>query len=176
MFLALFTLIYAGTRNLVSSRPLADLDNGKSSFENDDVEDTMNMMEVPRRRWWKRRIRLRQCNVYKGDRSAAQYLYLDGKCMHIQSWNTIYNLYGRNVYRTISQSDMNSCRKTHAIRGTAWLARGKGTHPVYVIFNGRKHHVKTGRTMSRCRFLWSKVVVVPRRFLNHFSNGRPIRA
>jgi len=173
MFLALFTLIYAGSRrNLVSSGLLADIENAKSSFENDDdVEDTINIMEVPRRR-----ISWKQCGVYKGHRSPAQYLFLDGKCQHIQSWNTVYNLYGRNVYRTISQSDMNSCRKTHSIRGRAWLARGRGSHPVYVIFNGRKHHVSSPRTMSRCRFRWSKVRVVPRWFLNRYANGRTIRA
>jgi len=172
MFLALFTLMYAGTSNLVSSRPLADIDNAKSSFENDDVDDTINMMEVPRRRisW------LRQCAVYKGHRSYEQYLFLDGKCRHIQSANTVHSLYGRDVCRTISQRDMNSCRKTDPIRGTAWLAREKGSHPVYVIFNGRKHHVDSPRTMSRCRFLWSKVVVVPRWLLNQFPYGRTIRA
>jgi len=172
MFLALFTLMYAGTSNLVSSRPLADIDNAKSSFENDDVDETINMMEVPRRR-----ISWRQCAVYKGHRSYELYLFLDGKCRHIQSVNTVHSLYGRSVYyRTISQSDMNSCRKTVPIRGTAWLAREKGSHPVYVIFNGRKHHVSSPRTMSRCRFLWSKVVVVPRWWLNLLSNGRTIRA
>merc|ERR1712142_883252 len=153
-----------------SSELLADKDIAKSSVDNeDDAEDTLNIMEWG---WY----RFRQCGVYKGHRSPAQYLYLDGKCMHIQSDKTIYNLYGKNVYRTINQNYMNSCRKTHAIRGGAWLARGSGTHPVYVIFNGRKHHVRNPRTMSRCRFLWSKIVVVPSWLLRHFHNGRSISA
>jgi len=173
MFLALFTLICAVTSNFVSARLLADTDNAKSFENDDDVEDTMNIMDVSRRRIW---YRFKQCGVYKGHHSHAQYLYLNGRCRHIQSGNSIRYLYGRNVYKTVNEWTMRFCIKGHPIRGTAKLVRGRGTHLVYAIFNGRKHHVYSPRTMSRCQFNWNNVIVVSRSWLRRFRTSWTIRA
>jgi len=181
---------------LATSRRVVDTDNVKFSFENDsyvkelavenihlmtedvvenigaltdDAVGTTNMTEVSRRR-----MRWAQCNVYKGHSHPAQYLYLDGICRHIRSWGTLYNWYGRNVYRTIHQSTMNSCRKGGSIN-VGWLAQGNG-HAVYAIYNGRKHHIASPRTMSRCRFSWELIVRVPDRILKYYPTGRSIKA
>jgi len=143
----------------------------------DGEKDSTNMTEVLRRRFfWPWIMRWKQCAVYKGTASPAQYLYLHGQCRHIQSWGTIRNWYGRNVYRTISQSVMNSCRKGAPIRPGAYLARGDRSHPVYAIYNGRKHHIVSARTMSRCRFNWGKVRVVRQRDVDRIRTGRSISA
>jgi len=203
LFLALFTLTFAGTSDFVTSRRVVDIDEADFSFENDikemkfamedavensgdlmadDVEnmnDTMvdgakdltNMTEVLRRR-----MRWNQCAVYKGTHTAAQYLYLHGKCHHIQSGYTIYNWYGRSIYQTIHQSWMNSCRKAESIRPGAWLAKGDRSPAVYAIYNGKKHHVASPQTMSRCRFHWGLVVTVPQRVVDGFPRGSSISA
>jgi len=204
LLLALFTLTFAGTSNIVTSRRVVDIDDAEFSFENDSnemefameedavenigdlmaddaeninnmtadgVKDLTNMTEVLRRR-----MRWNQCAVYKGTHSPAQYLYLHGRCFHIQSWNTVHNFYGRNVYQTIHQSWMNRCRKGEPIRPGSWLARGHSSHPVYAIYNGKKHHIVNTHTMSRCRFSWHYVVVVPQRVVDGYPNGPSIRA
>jgi len=196
IFLATFTLMYAGASNLVTSRRVVDTDNVKRSFENDtnvmelavknfhdmtedvventgalteDAVGTTNMTEVSRRR-----MHWRQCTVYKGSHP-AQFLYLDGICKLIKSWGTLYNWYGRNVYRTINQRTMNSCRKGEAI-SAGWLAHGDRDRKVYAIYNGRKHHILSTGTMSRCRFNWAFVVNMPQRVINYYPTGPSIRA
>jgi len=191
IFLAAFILMCAGVSSLATGRRVVDTDNVKLSLENDsyvmelavenpedvmenigalteDVVGTTNMTEVSRRR-----MRWEQCNVYKGSHP-AQFLYLNGICYHIKSWGTLYNWYGRNVYRTIRQSTMNSCRKGGSI-SVGWLARGSD-RKVYAIYNGRKHHIYNPRTMSRCRFNWGMIVSVPQRIINYYPTGRTIRA
>jgi len=202
LLLALFTLTFGGTSNFVTSRRVVDIDDAEFSFENDSnemefameedenigdlmaddaesinnmtvdgVKDLTNMTEV-----LQRRMSWNQCTVYKGTHSPAQYLYLHGQCRHIQSWNTVHNFYGRNVYRTIHQSWMNRCRKGESIRPGSWLAQGHGTNPVYAIYNGKKHHVVNRQTMRTCRFNWHYLVVVPRRVVDGYPNGPSIRA
>jgi len=203
LFLALFTLTFAGTSDFLTSRRVVDIEKADFSFENDSSEmviatddgventgdlvaddlenmnemmvdgakDFTNMTEVLRRR-----MRWSQCAVYKGTHSAAQYLYLGGKCHHIQSWNTVHNWYGRNVYQTIHQSWMNSCRKAESIKPGSWLARGDRSHPVYAIYNGKKHHIVSTGTMRRCRFNWGYVVVVPQRVVDGYPRGPSISA
>jgi len=181
---------------LATSRRVVETDNVKLSFENDshvmelavenihdmtedvvenigalteDAFGTTNMTEVSRRRMhWK------QCTVYKGSHP-AQFLYIDGICKHIKSWGTLYNWYGRNVYRTINQRTMDSCRKGESI-SVGWLAQSHNGYKVYAIYNGRKHHIVNPTTMTRCRFNWAFVVKVPERIINYYPNGRSIRA
>lgn len=182
---------------MVTPRRAVETDNAKLSFENDtnlmelavenihdmtkdvvenigafteDAGDTTNMTEVSRRR-----MRLRQCAVYKGSSHPAQYLYLDGICKHIKSWGTLYNWYGKNVYRVINQRTMNSCRKGESITG-GWLAHSDKGRKVYAIYNGRKHHITNTHTMSRCRFNWAFVVNIPQRIINYYPTGSSIRA
>jgi len=202
--LALFTLAFAGTSNFVTSRRVVDIDDADFSLEKDSsemefalkedaveniddltaddvesidnitvdgVKDLTNMTEVLRRR-----LRWRQCAVYKGTHSPHQYVYLHGRCRHIQSWNTVYHWYGGNVYQTIHQWAMNFCPKGAPIRPGALLARGDGTAPVYAIYNGRKHHVVNPETMSRCRFNWDRVFVVYRGLVDNIPNGPSIQA
>jgi len=188
----------------VTSRRVVDIDDAEFSFENDSnemefameedavenigdlmaddaeninnltvdgVKDLTNMTEVLRRR-----MSWNQCAVYKGTDTHGQYLYLDGKCRHIQSAWTVHNFYGRSVYVTIHQSWMNGCRKGKSIRPGAWLARGHRSGAVYAIYNGKKHHVANAHTMHRCKFNWHYVVVVPQRVVDGYPNGPTIRA
>merc|ERR1712228_422017 len=120
-------------------------DSEDSSMMEVGVEDMSNITESARRR-----MRWSNCAVYKGSHH-AQYLYIHGKCRHIQSWQTVFNWFGRNVYRTISQSTMNACRKGDSIIPGAYLMRGHGTHAVYAVFNGKKHHIADPSTFTRCR-------------------------
>jgi len=187
IFFALFTLMCAVASKLDSPRRMVDINNvteftvedisTEMPFDMEDtsmtevnVEDMSNITESARRR-----MRLRNCAVYKGSRP-AQFIYIHGKCQHIQSWGTIYNWYGRNVYQTISQSSMNACRKGDPIKPGALLMRGHGTHEIYAVFNGKKHHIANPSTMIRCRFNWGSVVVVPRRVIDGYPRGRTIKA
>jgi len=143
-------------------------DSEDNSMTEVDVEDISNITESARRRMtWS------NCAVYKGSHS-AQYLYIHGKCRHIRSWNTVFNWYGRNVYQKISQSTMNACRKGDDIK-VGWLMRGHGTHPVYAVFNGKKHHIANRSTFNRCRFHWSQVVDIPRRVVDGYPTGPSIK-
>merc|ERR550534_248362 len=134
------------------------------------AEDMSNTTEISRRR-----MKWSNCAVYKGSKP-AQYLYLHGRCQHIQSINTVNNWYGRSVYRTISQRDMNTCRKGDPIRGSGWLMRGHDTPKVYAVYNGKKHHIVNPATMSRCRFNWGKITVVPVFVLSFYATGPSIQA
>jgi len=206
LFLVLFTLTFAGTGNPETSRRVADIDDANFSFENessemefavkedavenigdltaDDVEninvnditvdgvkDLTNMTEVLRRR-----TGLKECGVYRGTSSHGQYLYLRGRCRHIQSGWTIYNWYGRSVWQWIDQSVMNSCRKGAPITPGAWLARVDPSDEVYAMYNGKKHLVVGPQTMDRCRFHFSYVVVVPQRVVDGYPTGPSIQA
>merc|ERR1719447_870517 len=92
-------------------------DSEDSSMTEVDVEDMSNITESARRRMgWS------NCVVYKGSHS-AQYLYIHGKCRHIQSRQTVFNWYGKHIYRKISQSSMNACRKGDPISPGGWLMR-----------------------------------------------------
>jgi len=134
------------------------------------VEDMSNITEIARRR-----MRWSNCAVYKGSHP-AQFIYIHGKCRLIRSMYTIDNWYGRRGnYKKISQWSMNACRKGDPIEPGAWLMRGHGTHPVYAVFNGKKHHIFDTRTFGRCRFNWGMVVVVPRRIVDGYPTGPYIR-
>jgi len=154
---------------------VADISNEMQfDFEDDsmtelDVEDMSNITESARRR-----MRLSNCAVYKGSRS-AQYLYIHGKCRHIQDWDTVYNWFGRNVYQKISQSTMNACRKGDPIKSGGWLMRGHGHHAVYAVFNGKKHYIANESTFNRCRFHWGLVVDIPRRVVDGYPAGPSIK-
>jgi len=203
LFLPLLTLTYAGTNNFVTPRRVVEIDDAEFSFEDgsremefamtedavenlgdimeDDFENIndmtvdavnlTNMTEVPRRR-----MRWSQCVVYKGTHTPHQYLYLHGRCRHIQSGYTIHNWYGRSVYRTIWQWTMNSCPKGEPIKPGAWLAKGDRSLAVYAIYNGKKHHIANPNTMSRCGFNWGQVVTVPQRVVDGYNRGPTILA
>jgi len=146
-----------------------EFDSKDNSMTEVDVEDISNITESARRR-----MRWSNCAVYKGSHP-AQFIYIHGKCRHIQSDKTVLNWYGGNVYRTISQSTMNACRKGDSIRPGGWLMRGHGTHAVYAVFNGIKHHIASRSTFDRCRFNWGLVVNVPRRVVDGYPTGPSIR-
>jgi len=187
IFFVLFTLMCAAASNLDSPRRMVDINNETeysvedlstempfdmedTSMTEMDVEDMSNITESARRR-----MRWSNCAVYKGSHP-AQFIYIHGKCQGFQSWSTVYNWYGRNVYKRISQSSMNACRKGDPIRPGAWLMRGHGTHAVYAVFNGKKHHIANPSTMSRCRFDWGRVLNVPRRIVDGYPRGPTIKA
>jgi len=187
IFFALFTLICAAASNLDSPRRMVDINNETefsmedistempfdmegTSMTEVDVEDMSNITESARRR-----MKWSNCAVYKGSKP-AQFIYIHGKCQHIQSARTVLNWYGRNVYRTISESSMNACRKGDPVKPGAWLMRGHGTRAVYAVFNGKKHHIANPSTMSRCRFNWGLVVNVPRRIVDGYPRGPTIKA
>merc|ERR1719397_1087674 len=144
-------------------------DSEEDSMTEVDVEDMSNITESARRR-----MRWSDCAVYKGSHS-AQYLYIHGKCRHIQSRKTVYNWYGKHIYRKISQSSMNACRKGDPIKPGAWLMSGHGTNPVYAVFNGMKHHIASRSTFDRCRFNWGLIVNVPLRVVDGYPTGPSIR-
>jgi len=186
IFFSVYTFMYVVASNLVTPRRVMDTNivtefvediSSEMQFDSEDynmtevdVEDMSNTTEISRRR-----MRWSNCAVYKGSHP-AQYLYLHGRCQHIQSINTVHNWYGRNVYRKISQKVMNTCRKGEPIRGSGWLMRGRGTPQVYAVYNGKKHHIVNPATMSRCRFNWGKIIEVPRWFPNLYPSGPSIKA
>jgi len=185
---ALFTLMYAETSNLVSLRRMVDINNvtefalkGIDNVNQFGIEDTLNNMtevavedmtnttEIARRR-----MRWSNCAVYKGSHS-AQYIYIHGKCRHIQSIHTINNWYGRHIYKKISQSTMNACRKGDPIKPGSWLMSGHGSNAVYALYNGKKHHIASRHTFDRCRFNWGLIVKVPRRVVDGYPTGPQIK-
>jgi len=162
--------------NNVTEFPVEDISN-EMQFDLDDnsmmevdLEDMSNTTESARRR-----MKWSNCAVYKGKKHPAQFLYIHGKCRHIQSFQTILSLYGRNVYKTISQSVMNRCGKGEPIKRGAWLMRARNTHPIYAVFNGKKHHIANPSTFNRCRFNWGKVAVVPQFVVDVYPKGPSIR-
>jgi len=187
IFFALFTLMYAVASNLVTPRRMVDT-NDMTEFAVEDISNEMqfdsedyNMTEVDLEDMSnttessRRRMRWSNCAVYKGSRP-AQFLYIHGRCRHIESAKTVLSWYGRNVYRKISQRSMNACRKGDPIKGHGKLMRAYGTHPVYAVFNGKKHHIVNPYTFQRCRFNWGKVVLVSRRTVNGYPKGPSIKA
>jgi len=192
IFFSVYTLMYVVASNLVTPRRVVDT-NIVTEFVEDissemqfysedynmtevDVEDMSNATETARRRMrWSGRMRWSNCAVYKGSHP-AQYIYLHGKCQHIQSIQTVHNWFGRSVYRKISQSIMDTCKKGDPIRGTGLLMRGHGTPEVYAVFNGKKHHIVNPATMSRCRFNWGKILGFPGWLVESFPTGPSIKA
>jgi len=187
VFLVSFTMMYAVASNLVTPRRLVDNNNvtefGVEDISNEmqfDLEDINSMTEVNVEDMSnttenaRRRMRWSNCAVYKGSHP-AQFLYIHGRCRHIQSIHTIHNWYGRSIYRKISQSTMNACHKGEDIKGNAWLMRGHGSSAVYAVFNGHKHHIADPSTFRQCRFNWGLVVNVPQRVVNGYPTGWQIR-
>jgi len=155
----------------------------KVPFLKRDMEVGQTLEEFPseevdnkrRRRFWWFPYRFSDCKLYRRSGHPAVYLYLNGRCQHIPDPSTFNNLFTSwGAVKVISRWRWPSCRKGASISRGAFLGQGHGRYEVYLFSNGKKRHIASPSTMSKCNFSWRRVRRLSTRYVDRTPTSRTI--
>ncbi len=108
---------------------------------------------------------------------AIYFVWRDGYKCHIPDPATYNNLFRDwSGVLKVDTEELAQIATGPPLTSGAVLARGKGTAAVFLVTNGRKHHVKNPNVMNYCWFNWSAVVEVPPVMLDFVPTGPVIDA
>lgn len=103
---------------------------------------------------------------------AIYFVWNDGYKCHIPDPTTYNNLFRSwGGILKLDPEELAQIATGPPLTSGAILARAKDTAPVYLITNGKKHHIKNPNVMEYCWFRWDAVVVVPPIMLDAIPTG-----
>lgn len=111
------------------------------------------------------------------DRPEIFFVWGDGYKCHIPNPTTYNNLF--NTWSGVMKLDPDELAQIAPgppLTSGAILARAKDTAPVFLVTNGKKHHIKNPSVMGYCSFNWNAVVIVPPIMLDAIPTGPVIDA
>lgn len=109
-------------------------------------------------------------------KSGGVYWVIDGTKAPIPDRVYLTTLFKRKKIIRVATNELNQYQKINpVVFPDGELIRGKSKSTVYIIADGQKHAIDSGKVFESLRYNWSNVITVPDHILYLYPDGEPIK-